>query len=102
MMKDWTLGVSNAISRLLRWGITGLFRIYRWAVSPALHAIFGASGGCRFEPTCSRYGIEAVERHGVIRGVWLLTKRILRCHPFSEGGYDPVPEKRSTTISNHG
>ena len=52
------------------------------------------AGNCRFEPTCSRYAYEAIERFGVARGVWLGTKRLLRCQPFSKKfGYDPVPER---------
>lgn len=46
---------------------------------------------CRFTPSCSHYGYEAIEKYGVIKGGWLAVKRIARCHPFSAGGYDPVP-----------
>jgi putative membrane protein insertion efficiency factor len=61
-----------------------LLRGYKWAISPLLPP------ACRFIPTCSEYAQEAVERYGALRGAWMATLRLLRCHPFSRGGYDPV------------
>lgn len=60
-------------------------RGYQVALSPLLPA------ACRYTPTCSHYAIEALEKHGALRGGWLALKRIARCHPFRPGGYDPVP-----------
>ncbi len=61
----------------------------RW-ISPML------PNACRFVPTCSEYALEAVERHGALRGTWLAMRRVLRCHPFSRAGYDPVPPEGSS------
>lgn len=63
----------------------GLIKAYRYFISPLLPP------SCRFSPTCSRYAIQAIEGHGVLRGGGLAFLRIIRCHPFCEGGYDPVP-----------
>lgn len=49
---------------------------------------------CRFYPTCSHYGLEAVEKHGAFKGIWLAILRLSKCHPFHKGGFDPVPEKK--------
>jgi putative membrane protein insertion efficiency factor len=60
-------------------------RFYQRGVSPALPP------GCRFQPTCSHYGYEAIERHGVAKGFLLTVWRLVRCNPLSKGGFDPVP-----------
>ena len=62
-----------------------LIRAYRKYISPAF------PGKCRFIPTCSEYGLEAIEKYGALKGSWLGIRRILRCHPGRPGGYDPVP-----------
>lgn len=62
-----------------------LIRGYQRVVSPALPS------SCRFSPSCSQYTLEAIERHGLVRGGWLGARRIVRCHPFNPGGFDPVP-----------
>jgi hypothetical protein len=58
-----------------------------------LRPVIGAH--CRFEPSCSRYAVQALGRHGAVRGSWLAAARILRCNPWHPGGYDPVPPRRS-------
>jgi uncharacterized protein len=62
-----------------------LIRFYQHQISGSL------PGGCRFQPTCSQYGYEAIERHGVLKGYALTLWRLARCHPFTRGGHDPVP-----------
>ncbi|WP_413162252.1 membrane protein insertion efficiency factor YidD [Capilliphycus salinus ALCB114379] len=69
--------------------VVTLIKGYKMFISPLLPP------SCRYQPTCSTYAIQAVERFGVIQGGWLAIKRILRCHPFHPGGYDPVPHKHS-------
>ena len=64
--------------------LIAILRVYKTAISPFLPS------ACRFYPTCSEYMMEAVERYGAICGVWLGLKRLARCHPFHEGGIDPV------------
>ncbi|MRX48298.1 membrane protein insertion efficiency factor YidD [Pedobacter puniceum] len=62
-----------------------LIRIYQYLLSP----LFGAS--CRFTPTCSQYGVEAIKKHGPFKGMWLTLNRIRKCHPWGGHGHDPVP-----------
>ncbi|WP_418895856.1 membrane protein insertion efficiency factor YidD [Sporosarcina cyprini] len=64
-----------------------LIKIYQKVISPLTPPT------CRFYPTCSHYGIEAIEKHGAFKGSWLAIRRISKCHPFHEGGFDPVPDK---------
>jgi putative membrane protein insertion efficiency factor len=64
----------------------GLVRTYQWTVRPLIGA------NCRFCPSCSDYAIEALRAHGALRGSGLAVRRILRCHPWHPGGYDPVPD----------
>lgn len=63
----------------------GLIKLYQNTLSRVLPP------SCRFQPTCSHYGVEAIEKYGFFKGGWLTTKRVCRCHPFTPGGYDPVP-----------
>ncbi len=69
--------------------LAGCVRVYQWTVSPLL------GPNCRFYPSCSEYSAEALGRHGAVRGSALAAKRILRCNPWHEGGYDPVPKSES-------
>ena len=69
------------MSRLLALLVTG----YRYSLSPMLGM------HCRFHPSCSAYALEALERHGAVRGGWLALRRLARCHPWHPGGHDPVP-----------
>jgi putative membrane protein insertion efficiency factor len=74
----------------MRNAVIMIIRAYQILLSPLLGA------NCRYYPSCSQYTIEAVRVHGVARGLWLGARRIVRCHPFHPGGYDPVPPPRRT------
>lgn len=65
--------------------VLGMLRFYQGAISPTLPP------SCRFQPTCSEYMVQAVQKYGVLQGLFMGLKRLARCHPFHEGGYDPVP-----------
>lgn len=73
----------------MKYLLIGIVRLYQLIISPYLPS------SCKFHPTCSQYGIDAFKKHGTIKGIWLTIKRIGRCHPWSSGGYDPVPEQES-------
>ena len=75
------ISVTNKSKRI----VLGMLRFYQSVISPTLPP------SCRFQPTCSEYMIQAVQKYGVLRGVFMGLRRLLRCHPFHEGGYDPVP-----------
>lgn len=70
-----------------------LLKGYAILLSPVLHQTAIYPGGCRFYPTCSDYGLRASRQYGLAAGFVLLLKRLVRCHPWSDGGYDPVPDK---------
>jgi len=81
--------------------IVGLHCGYKCAVSPALHAIAGTTSACRFQPTCSEYAAIAMSEYGAVRGSWMTILRLLRCHPFYRGGFDPVqpnPQKHQQDL----
>ena len=75
--------------------LAGAVRAYQWTIRP----IIGAQ--CRFEPSCSHYAIEALAVHGVLRGSALAARRVLRCNPWHEGGFDPVPPAPASPASSH-
>lgn len=77
----------NKISLLSKQCVLTLLSVFMVCVRPFL----GPRGVCRFSPTCSVYAKEAISKHGVFKGGYLAAKRVLKCHPFHPGGYDPVP-----------
>ncbi|WP_084657345.1 membrane protein insertion efficiency factor YidD [Hydrogenovibrio kuenenii] len=90
----------NLLKRLLKWVFILPIKFYQWFISPLL------GPRCRFYPSCSHYTVEAIEKHGVLCGLWLGVKRVSRCHPGSDGGVDPVPEhgcscQHHQTINDH-
>ena len=80
------------MTRILIWLIRG----YRFAISPLYGQV------CRYHPSCSAYALEAVTVHGGLRGSWLAARRVLACHPWAAGGYDPVPPRGVLTVHARG
>jgi len=78
----------ETFSKAIQYPFLLIIRIYRYVISPLL------GPRCRFYPSCSSYAEEAIKIHGLLKGGLLAVKRIFRCHPFNEGGVDPVPEKK--------
>ena len=76
---------THSLTALLAWPFKFLVRFYQLAVSPHL------PGTCRFHPSCSSYALEALERYGIFKGLYLTLRRIFRCRPWGGSGYDPVP-----------
>ncbi|HVO79482.1 MAG TPA: membrane protein insertion efficiency factor YidD [Terriglobales bacterium] len=79
------------MSQIAKTVLLYLLRGYKWAVSPMFPP------ACRYVPTCSEYAMEAVDRYGVVRGSLMAIWRVLRCHPFAKGGYDPVAIRRDAS-----
>ena len=77
----------------MKYLLIGLLRAYRAVISPLYGQV------CRYHPSCSAYALEAVTVHGSVRGSWLMVRRLARCHPWSDGGYDPVPSGPTPSAS---
>lgn len=76
--------------------LIGVIRFYKKCISPLFPPV------CRFQPTCSQYAIEAIQTHGAAKGCWLALRRLLKCHPWHPGGYDPVPPKKDKKKNRDG
>jgi uncharacterized protein len=79
----------------VKYVLIGLLRAYRLLISPLYGQV------CRYHPSCSAYALEAVTVHGSARGSWLAVRRLVRCHPWAAGGYDPVPPGRAPRAGDH-
>ncbi len=79
--KPWLSGCKRAAA----WPFIALVRLYQCCISPL------TPPACRFTPTCSQYAVEALQKYGAVKGIWLTLKRLARCHPWGGSGYDPVP-----------
>ncbi|MBM9459937.1 membrane protein insertion efficiency factor YidD [Nocardioides sp. zg-536] len=82
----------------MKWLLIGLVRGYQILLSPLL----GPQPTCRYYPSCSAYALQALQVHGAVRGTWLAVRRLLRCHPWSDGGVDHVPPRRGSSEDRTG
>ena len=89
----WRAVVSGLLSLPAR-GLLAMLWLYRHSLSPVLPVVSGPGCGCRFHPTCATYAADAVRTHGALNGSWLAACRLVKCHPWHPGGYDPVPVHR--------
>lgn len=89
---QWNIFLKNmkyiSLNKMIKKILLTIIRFYQYAISPLL------GPNCRYTPTCSQYTYEAILEHGIIKGIYLGSRRILRCNPFHKGGYDPVPCKK--------
>ena len=85
MCSKYSSSNTKNFKKILILPLISLVRFYQVALSPLTPA------ACRFEPSCSNYALQALEKHGVIKGCWLALKRILSCNPWGKSGYDPIP-----------
>jgi hypothetical protein len=101
-VSNWSFRFRHSLvigaSSLVIHGLLLAIRVYRWTISPAQAFLFGPTGGCRFTPTCSQYAMAAIRAHGGLAGGWLGLKRICRCHPWGDGGHDPVPQNETILL----
>lgn len=86
-MSTASLREPRTLRGVLALPLIGLVRLYQWVISPLLGPT------CKFYPSCSNYAVTALSRHGLLRGTWLTVRRLGRCHPWSDGGVDHVPER---------
>ncbi|MDY3983688.1 MAG: membrane protein insertion efficiency factor YidD [Veillonellaceae bacterium] len=84
-MMKWAGKIIHILAKVLTWLLIFLVQVYRYGISPLKPRT------CRFYPTCSTYMLEALRKYGPVKGSYLGMKRILKCHPFHKGGYDPLP-----------
>ncbi len=87
--------ILNVFSKLPSLALIGVIRVYQIFISPII------PNNCRYTPSCSSYSIEAIEIHGLFQGIWLSSKRILRCHPWGPWGEDPVPKSNKKVQKKH-